>query len=69
MGSGDRLGTSSTLGAPTMGWLSIGTTRAGGAGMLSAGPADRPRIIPHPLVAAANAVHATTHSNLVTRPL
>jgi hypothetical protein len=69
MGSGARLGTSSTVGAATMGWLSIGTTRAGGAGMTSGGPSERAWSLAHALVPAASAIHAATRASLFTQPL
>jgi hypothetical protein len=69
MGSGARLGTSSTFGAATMGWLSMGTIRGGGAGMLSGGPAERANGLAHPLVPAASAASTITCASLVTCPL
>jgi hypothetical protein len=70
MGSGARLGTSSTfVGAVPMGWLSIGTTRAGGGGRLSSGPTERANSLAHPLVPAANATTIIARTSLFTRPL
>jgi hypothetical protein len=69
MGSGARLGTSSTVGAATMGWLSIGTTRAGGGGISSGGPRERANSLEHPLALAASTANATTPASLFIRPL